>query len=358
MKALAIYAGPKAREKLAREGLSSADIRTVAGAAGGPKGLILGPLDRFLFGHWLPQSDQAVDLVGASIGACRMATACMKEPVREFERFERDYIAQHYPLEAGERRPPAKRVSALFEQSLNAWYADQLQALVHHPKYRLHVLTSRGRGPLARERGWRTVAGFAQAFLNNLGSRQALARTMERVVFSSPLGQSMAALPFDPDDFRTTQAALTERNVLAVLQASCSIPFFLEAVHDIVGAPAGAYWDGGLVDYHLHLNYKGLVLYPHFQKQVIPGWLDKYLRGRHVATAFLDGVVLLAPKPAWVARLPNGKLPDRRDFSHYTRDPAQRQLVWRRAVAASQELADEWAAWLERPDMRQVEPLN
>ena len=76
MKALAIYAGRKALEHLERNGLGSADVRTVAGAAGGPKALILGPLDRFLFGHWLPQSAQSVDLVGGSIGACRLAAAC------------------------------------------------------------------------------------------------------------------------------------------------------------------------------------------------------------------------------------------------------------------------------------------
>ena len=37
--------------------------------------------------------------------------------------------------------------------------------------------------------------------------------------------------------------------------ASCSIPFWLDAVHDIPGAPRGAYWDGGITDYHLHLPY-------------------------------------------------------------------------------------------------------
>lgn len=358
MNALAIYAGPKARSHLAREGLHSADVRTVAAAAGGPKGLILGALDRFLFAHWLPQSEQPVDLIGASIGACRMATACMADPAREFERFEKGYIAQHYPLLDGERRPPAQRVSAQFGQTLSDLYAKQLHQIVHHPKYRLHVLTSRGRGLLAREQGWRTVAGFAQAYLNNLASRKALAHNMERVVFSTPLAHALAALPFDASDFPTTQVALTEANFLSALQASCSIPFVLEAVHDIAGALPGAYWDGGLVDYHLHLNYQGLVLYPHFQKQVVAGWLDKHLRARHVATAYLDQVVLLAPKPSWVAGLPNGKLPDRRDFSRYASDPAQRQVVWRQAVCASQELADEWAAWLERPDMRQVEPLS
>ena len=90
-------------------------------------------------------------------------------------------------------------------------------------------------------------------------------------------------------------------NLRPAILASCSIPFWLEAVHDIPGAPRGAYWDGGITDYHLHLDYgslaEGLVLYPHFQSTVMPGWLDKALKHRHRATAHLDNVVLLSPRP-------------------------------------------------------------
>jgi hypothetical protein len=77
MKALHIYAGAKARDHIARHGLAPSHITTLPAAAGGPKGLILGPLDRFLFGQWLPGSAQPIDLVGASIGAWRMSTACL-----------------------------------------------------------------------------------------------------------------------------------------------------------------------------------------------------------------------------------------------------------------------------------------
>lgn len=62
------------------------------------------------------------------------------------------------------------------------------------------------------------------------------------------------------------------------LLASGSIPLVLDAVTDIAGAPPGRYWDGGLVDYHLHLPYQrepDLVLYPHFADHIVPGWLDK-----------------------------------------------------------------------------------
>ena len=122
LQALRLHAGPAARRHIARHGLQPGDIGVVAGAAGGPKGLILGPLDRYLFGQWLPQSAQAVDLVGASIGAWRMATACLPDAVAAFERLEHDYIRQHYALQAGEKRPPPERVSALFAQNLQAFF--------------------------------------------------------------------------------------------------------------------------------------------------------------------------------------------------------------------------------------------
>ena len=84
----------------------------------------------------------------------------------------------------------------------------------------------------------------------------------------------------------------------------------LKAVHDIPGAPRGAYWDGGITDYHLHLAYGAsssiavsarpasaegrfdaesattgaLVLYPHFQQAVVPSWLGEDLKWRDRAT--------------------------------------------------------------------------
>jgi hypothetical protein len=101
----------------------------------------------------------------------------------------------------------------------------------------------------------------------------------------------------------------------------------------------------------------GLVLYPHFQPQVVPGWLDKSLKWRHKATSALDSVVLLAPDPDWVRSLPHGKLPDRQDFMHYGSDTAARVQAWQTATAASRQLADEFGEWLQRPRMQAVQPL-
>ena len=401
MKALCIHAGPRAREHLEKHGLQPADVGVVPGAAGGPKGLILGPLDRFLFGDWLARSDQPVHLVGASIGAWRMATACLNDPVAAFERLERDYIHQDYELPPGKKRPTAAHVSERFGRNLEAFYGGRVGEVLGHPRFRLHIVTSRGRHLLRREHGVATPLGYLGAFLTNTVHRKAMGAWLERVVFSSPrtpaAGSSpagasaavaCAALPFATSDYRTRQVALSAGNFMPALQASCSIPFVLQAVHNIPGAPPGAYWDGGITDYHLHLAYgsqpadgaidliaggagaagavgtqsvprtsPGLVLYPHFQHRVVPGWLDKGLKWRHRSTSALDNMVVLSPHPDWVRSLPNAKLPDRNDFTHYGTDSGARAKAWLTATRASQQLVDEWAAWLERPDMGAVQRL-
>jgi hypothetical protein len=375
MRALQIYAGPTARAHLQKNGLQPQDIGTVPGAAGGPKGLILGPLDRYIFGDWLAASSHPVHLVGASIGAWRMATACLNDPGAALSQLEHDYIHQHFPPQPGEKRPSAALVSELFGRNLRLFFGGRINEVLNHPRYRLHIVTSRGRHLLGREHRWRTPLGYAGAFVANTVHRPAMGAWLERVVFSA----QQAALPFATQDYRTRQITLSSANFEPALQASCSIPFILQAVHDIPGAPTGAYWDGGLTDYHLHLNYaahqsgekivateamdtaarvlKGFVLYPHFQKAVVPGWLDKHLAWRHKSSHFLDTMILLAPNPEWVKTLPNGKLPDRTDFTHYGHDLASRVKAWTAATSAASQLAEEFAAWLQRPDMALVQGL-
>ncbi len=367
-RALRLYAGPAARRHIERHGLQAADIGVVPGAAGGPKGLILGPLDQFIFGRWLPQSEHTVHLVAASIGAWRMATACLDDPEAAFARLSHDYIRQHHEPPPGRKMPTADQISEGFAEGLRVFYDGRVGEILAHPRYRLHVVVSRGRHLLRREHPVGTPLGFAGAFLANAVHRRALGGWLERTVFSKGDGSAdLGLLPFATQDFRTRQLALTEANFHAVVQASCSIPFFMRAVNDIPGALPGAYWDGGLTDYHLHLDYRppqdpgpgqgGVVLYPHFQKSVVPGWLDKGLRWRHRASGFLDHVLVLAPDPAWVATLPNGKLPDRTDFTRYGLNLAARVDAWTRAVDASRQMAEEFEAWLANPDPGRVEAL-
>jgi len=364
MKSLCIYAGPKARQFLERQGLKPSDVGVIPAAAGGPKGLILGPLDRFLFNEWLPQSQQPIDLVGASIGAWRMATACMPQSQEGFLRLEHDYIHQHYELREGEKFPSAQQVSDTFRASLDEFYGGHIAQLLSHSRFRLHILTSRGKGVLQQEHPLLTPLGYGLAFALNVANRKWMGTLLERVVFSSVTSK----LPFATDDYITQALQLTEQNFMDVLQGSCAIPFVLKAMPHIEGAPKGSYWDGGITDYHLHLNWltantlgsdnaEKLVLYPHFQKAVVPGWLDKSLKWRHGSSAFLGHTVVLAPNPEWVQTLPNGKLPDRSDFARYGQDLKARVKVWQAASQASQQMADEFADWLERPDLSVIQDL-
>ena len=182
MQALRIYAGPAARRHIAAHGLAPGDVGIVPAAAGGPKGLILGPLDRFLFGQWLPASGHTVHLVGASIGAWRVATACLHQPVQAFERLERDYIAQDYELPPGQRTPTAAHVSQRFAQNLQAFFGGRIREVLEHPRFRLHIVTARGRHLLRREHRIGTPLGYLGAFLANTLHRRAMRAWLERGV--------------------------------------------------------------------------------------------------------------------------------------------------------------------------------
>ncbi len=359
MRALQILAGERARAHLRERRLRPDDVRVVPAAAGGPKGLVLNALDRFIFGRWLPGSVRpapAVHLLGASIGAWRMAAACLPDAQEALLEMAEDYIAQDYPRAPG-RSPLPGDVSRIFGATLQSRLGGRASEVLAHPRFRLHVVTSRGRHVMRRERRVATPLAYLGAFATNAVSRRALGLWLERVLFSD----AREPLPFALRDYRTRQVALDAANFVPSVLASCSIPFWLEAVHDIPGAPRGAYWDGGITDYHLHLDYAqmrdGLVLYPHFQSTVVPGWLDKAFKHRHAATQRLANVALLAPDRQWVRQtLPNGKLPDRGDFKAYGERVAERQRDWRRALQECERLADEFERALSR-DSIDAQPL-
>ena len=369
MKSLEIHAGPGALAQLRERGLRPDDVCAVPAAAGGPKGLILNPLDRFVFGDWLARGTRTVHLLGASIGAWRMATACLDDVDAAFVQLADDYIHQTYEHAPG--KPPAPRhVSEVFGATLAQRLGGREPQLLGHARYRLHVFTSRGRHVLLHRDGralsrLSTPLGYLGAFAANAVSRPAMGAWLERVIFSD----LRDALPIHLHDYRTHTVALAADNLCPSVLASCSIPFWLDAVRDIPGAPPGAYWDGGITDYHLHLDYASmnygrapgdaldLVLYPHFQKTIIPGWLDKGLRHRHRATARLDNVIVVSPSAQWVTTLPGAKLPDRSDFKRFGDDLAARVAAWSRAVRESERLRDEFAAWVDGGRQPEFRPL-
>ena len=93
---LVFYAGRKAFEIIRDEGLGPDRISVVAGAAGGPKWLVLRHLDRVLFTDWFQGRKQPLFLIGSSIGAWRFAGQCTADPKAALSDFESAYIHQAY----------------------------------------------------------------------------------------------------------------------------------------------------------------------------------------------------------------------------------------------------------------------
>lgn len=348
MSSLVIKLGARARAHVERDGLKPADITCIPAAAGGPKGLALMPLDRWLFGDWLREA-QGLTLVGASIGAWRMAAAAQRDPVAALGRLERSYVEdQNYRI-----KPSAAEVARLMRGNLEANIADWQP----RENVALRVLTARAVGGLA---GTAARGAFARATVANTRGRAHLARHLQRVVFSHGPDSALDTALESLDAFGGVRVPLTAHNRTDALMASGTIPMICDPVRSIHGAPEGWYWDGGLIDYHLHYPYtriEGLTLYPHFAPSVTPGWLDKFLpwrrqgvRGR--GADWLSNMILIAPSPEFLARLPNGKLPDRKDFFRYQGDHPARIAAWRRAIAECGRFAEEAARWLQRPDLK------
>ena len=364
MSAIVILAGPKAYLHLRDHGLRARDVAIVPAAAGGPKGLIFQKLDQWMFGEWLPSAPRERTLIGASIGAWRMAAACLADTASAFEQLGELYCAQTYPP-----NPPASLITESSKAFLKQLIGGREQEILEHPQYRLQILVSRGLGLLKKPRLNLTVStGFGLAILSNLIARNQLAGHLARTVVGDARDPAFW-LKAKFDAFDTQFVPLSAENLPSALLASGTLPFIMQPVADIPGAPAGTYWDGGLIDYHLALPYSrvagnpegGLVLYPHFGTRIVPGWFDKTLPWRRAGAGsqrdWLDNLVLVAPSRTFLQTLTRGKLPDRNDFRFYEQNDALRALNWKLAMGEGARLRDALAAFVEKPDMDLVRPL-
>ena len=343
-KALAVHMGKIAAARIAERGWSADLFSLLLGASGGPKWIILGHLDRVLFGDFLQRSDQPLSVIGSSIGSWRHACLAMSDPVAAIDRLEEGYLYQRY-----RSKPSAAEVSTVSHQILAGVLGEQGKThLVNHPRIRSHIVTARGRGATAAASPPLLAAGMGIAALSNTLSRRLLSLHFQRVVFHSG---SQAYPNLDLMDFQTHYCALHEHNVAQTLHASGAIPFVLRGEQDIRGAPSGQYWDGGIIDYHFDLHQyhgDGLILYPHFSANVIPGWFDKPLHWRRATIENIDKLVLLCPTAELIADLPLSKIPDRSDFTRLGEE--ERIRYWEHCVQRSRALAEEFMALIEGSD--------
>lgn len=364
MKALEIYAGSMAREQLAINGFDPSSVMAIPGAAGGPKGLILQGLDLFLFGELfneahLTQRQSPLQLIGASIGAWRMAAACSTDPLKALERLAYQYCeAQRY--RKGVR---SAEITEICNQMIAEILGSDSESICNPTGKQLLVWVNKGKKPLFHARNLKArKRGFASATLANSVGRERLKNYFERWVFATGDTPKWLREPFDGMDCRFE--ALTPNNLQPALLGSASIPFILDPVPqipiDLNNQISGPFWDGGLTDYHLALPYhrqKGLVLYPHFGPKITPGWLDKFLKKRKANPEWMSNVLLICPSEEFINSLPAKKIPDRKDFKIYGTDHDERIRNWKVAISESHRLAEEFAKWLNNPDLNEVKPI-
>ena len=309
----------------------------MVGASGGPKWFVLYGLDRYLFGEFFARRPDTLITLGSSAGAWRLCCLATADPVAAIDRLATLYSEQRYSDD-----PSVREVTEQARIMLKAVLGTTGAAeIVNNRRIATHIACDRGRGPASSENAFLQAATLGLSAACNAFSRASLSWFYQRTLFSS-MGE---VTPYrDLEDIATTVVPLTEKNLFDAMIASGSIPFVLEGVRDIIGAPRGLYWDGGICDYHFDLPFHDgdeLVLYPHFYGAVTPGWFDKHVPWRRARAANFDNVVLLAPTPDFIATLPGGKLADRKDFRRFAYE--ERVAVFRRVLERSQVLAEEFA---------------
>lgn len=334
---LVIAAGTKAYDHIRKNGLSPADIRLVLGASGAAKWLVLYGLDTAIFSSWFKGRKEPLRLWGTSIGAWKFAAAVQKDPARAFDALKHAYIHQYYSGRVTPARitKESDRIMAAFLQQT------RVDEILDHPFLRIAIGTVRCRHLLgSRHRGVQVLGIGAGAVLNRI-SRGLQRLMLERVVFHHP-GFDLETVDFS--GFPTRFVPLDPHNFQPALTASGAIPYVMEGVTDIAGAPKGMYRDGGILDYHpavsLSSGHDGLILYPHFYPWIVPGWFDKNNPGRRVTGPVTDRMVLVAPSEKFVSRLPFGRIPDRKDFIRFKGNDAARVGAWEKAADMSRTLGN------------------
>ncbi|MFW6334750.1 MAG: patatin-like phospholipase family protein, partial [Desulfosalsimonas sp.] len=201
------------------------------------------------------------------------------------------------------------------------------------------------------------------AALANGVSRRALGLFFERALFYDPRDVPPF---FGMRGFPIKRIPLDAENTKPALLASGSIPMLMSAIRDIPGAPSGAYRDGGIIDYHMNIpfsensrRHKGIVLFPHYCEQVVPGWLDKQVPWRKPDLRAMGNVLMLAPAREFLKSLPLGKIPDRKDFYEFAGRDAERMGYWRKVVERSRELAEDFIETVESGRIRKrLRPID
>jgi len=348
---LVFLAGKKAFLKIREEGLKPEMVKVIAGAAGGPKWLVLNHLDRVLFSSWFKMRTKPLFLLGSSIGAWRFAAASQNNHQKAIDRFQAEYLDQHYSSNPGPEEITRETI-----RIMDAFIDDiKINEILQHPYMRLNIMAVRSKWPVSCDKKLFLASGLlASAFFNTF-SRSSLRFFFERALFYD----ERTIPPFwKMDGFPILKIPTKEDNLKKALLASGSIPMIMSGVDNINHAPKGIYRDGGVIDYHMDIpflgNDEGIVLYPHYTDRIIPGWLDKKLFWRKPSLSNMDNVLLIAPSAKFVERLPRKKIPDRNDFWHFKGRDAKRIECWKTVIKKSERLGHEFLDAVETSRIREL----
>jgi hypothetical protein len=353
---LKILAGRSALAHIRERGLKPEDVRVIAGAAGGPKWLVLNGLDRYLFSFWLKGRATPLFLVGSSIGAWRFAAVAQNDPQAALDRLETAYIHQRY-----EKKPTPREVTRESQKIMDSYLDERtVQEVLDHPYLRLNIMAVQCLGAAADDHQVKLALGLVGAALCNAIHRNFLKMFFRRALFFNPRNLP----PFmGMDQFPIQNTPLDHRNLKPALMASGSIPLVMSGIRNIPGVEKGTYRDGGVIDYHLDIPFLkggvGIVLYPHYMPRIIPGWLDKKMTWRRPNPQNMSRVLLVAPSDDFVKQLPYGKISDRNDFWLFKNRDQERFVYWKTIVKKGQQLAEAFHEAVESGRIRQmVEPLK
>jgi hypothetical protein len=336
MQLLDIYAGPSALARIQDEGFSADLFDFMLGASGGPKWFVLAGLDRTVFADFFADRTRPLDIIGSSAGAFRFACFGQSDPVAAINR-----LADRYSHTVYSAKPDAREITLKGLELLDYVLGDNgIEQIIHNPIIKAHFVVARCKGLTRFENKPMQMAGLLASAGANAVNRKHLQRFYQRYFFSAPGSKLQVS---DPSGMASHFVELTKHNLAQALMASGSIPLVIEGVEDINGAPKGIYRDGGIIDYHFDLSFgpqQGLVFYPHFYPQPIPGWFDKSLKKRRPHASSYDNVVMIVPSAKFVASLPYGKIPDRKDFE--TMQAEQRIPYWQKVLSDSDSLGEEF----------------
>ena len=348
---ISFIAGKRAAEIIRGEGLNFERIRVLVGAAGGPKFLVLGGIDRALIKAPFNKRKKPLFLLGSSIGTWRFAAFSQKNRALALDNFEKAYMGQFYST-----RPTTRDVTKESERILNEYLDDsKISEILEHPFMRLSILSVRSKGLLASDSLPRQAAGMGLAGLFNAFNRSSLGLFFERTLF-----YDKRDIPpfFEMKGFPIYRVPLTKKNLKPAIMASGSIPLVMEPVKDVPGAPPGRYRDGGMIDYHPSMVFdpdpEHIVLYPHYSDTLVPGWLDKGLTWRRAGRDIMSNVLIVCPSRSFIERLPYGKIPDRTDFKRFFGRDKERLAYWNTAVAEGRKLGEEFMEAVESKKVKKM----